>query len=170
MTGWNTHSSRCAHHSIRSNHNIIRFGYWSICLENSCSRSRQGRSRRVYLSNRYSHFYSRRSRYIHRFSCFIIRNALICRRKSKINGIFVHRTTCKMFCNMLYYNLKPIMKLRGISHPYSFLVNAGFSPKIAQKISGGTMRSLRMSHVERLCLALMCEPNDLLAWKPNPEG
>lgn len=68
---------------------------------------------------------------------------------------------------MLYYNLGPIFKARGIQKPYSFLVKAGISPQTAYRVIHSEPRVLRLDHVEKLCHLLVCEPNDLLAWSPD---
>ena len=68
---------------------------------------------------------------------------------------------------MLYFNLTPIFKARQIDKPYTFLVNAGIAPQTATKIINNRMHVMRLSHIEILCRALYCEPNELLAWKPD---
>jgi DNA-binding Xre family transcriptional regulator len=68
---------------------------------------------------------------------------------------------------MLTLHLTPIFKARGIKKPYSFLVKAGLSPHSANYIAYGKGRVFRLDHIELLCKLLVCEPNDLLAWKPN---
>ena len=76
---------------------------------------------------------------------------------------------------MLYYNLQPVFEARQIDKPYTFLVKAGIAPHTASKIIRNDMHVLRLSHVEIICKALYCEPNDLLAYKqdtnnPLPEN
>jgi DNA-binding Xre family transcriptional regulator len=68
---------------------------------------------------------------------------------------------------MLSFNLNEVFKARQIAKPYTFLVKAGFSPHAAAKITSNSARILRLDHIERLCEILHCEPNDLLAYKPN---
>lgn len=70
---------------------------------------------------------------------------------------------------MLYLNIQPIIKARGIERPYTFLVKAGFTPHTATSLIQGTLRSFHLDHVERLCLVLNCEPNDLLLWMPEKD-
>lgn len=76
---------------------------------------------------------------------------------------------------MLYFNLQKVFKARHIDRPYSFLVNLGISPQTASKIANSDMQVLRLNHIELICKALYCEPNDLLAYKedkkkPLPEN
>lgn len=68
---------------------------------------------------------------------------------------------------MLSFNLHEIFKARQIERPYSFLVKAGISPQSATKIINSDTRILRLDHIEKLCLILHCEPNDLLVYKPD---
>lgn len=69
---------------------------------------------------------------------------------------------------MLSLNLQPIFRARGIHRPYSFLVKAGFPSYTAHNLLNGKTVTFRLSHIEKLCALLHCTPNDLLAWKPNP--
>lgn len=68
---------------------------------------------------------------------------------------------------MLYLHLSPIFAARGIKRPYSFLIKAGFTHHAASSILHSSTRSFRLDHIEDLCRVLVCEPNDLLAWKPD---
>jgi DNA-binding Xre family transcriptional regulator len=68
---------------------------------------------------------------------------------------------------MLYFNLKPILTARQIEKPYSFLVKIGISPNTAHKILNDSTHVMRLDNLERICAALYCEPNDLLAFKPE---
>jgi len=68
---------------------------------------------------------------------------------------------------MLSLNLLPIFKARGIERPYSFLVKAGLTPHTANVLLNSKTKVFRLDHIEKLCLTLKCEPNDLLAWNPN---
>ncbi len=68
---------------------------------------------------------------------------------------------------MLYLHTAPIFAARGIKRPYSFLIKAGFTHHTAKIILNGNTRIFRLDHIEDLCRILVCEPNDLLAWKPD---
>lgn len=70
---------------------------------------------------------------------------------------------------MLYFDLKPIFKLRGIENPYSTLVKAGISPQSATKILNQTNYVFRLKHAEIICKILNCTPNNLLNWKADNE-
>lgn len=69
---------------------------------------------------------------------------------------------------MLYFNLNPVFKARRIDKPYTFLVKAGIAPHTATKIISNNMHVMRLNHIEIICRALYCEPNDLLAFKQDP--
>ncbi|WP_329805176.1 helix-turn-helix domain-containing protein [Flavobacterium facile] len=69
---------------------------------------------------------------------------------------------------MLYFNLAPIFKARGIERPHNFLVKAGISSHSAQNILNSQSRTFRLDHVEILCRVLICEPSDILTYKENP--
>ena len=68
---------------------------------------------------------------------------------------------------MLSLNLKPIFNARGVEKPYSFLVKNGFTPHAANNLLNSHTRVFRLDHIERLCEVLICEPNDLVVWRPN---
>ena len=68
---------------------------------------------------------------------------------------------------MLFLNLKPIFNARGIEKPYSFLVKNGFTYHAATNLLNSNTRIFRLDQIERLCEVLLCEPNDLLLWKPD---
>ena len=68
---------------------------------------------------------------------------------------------------MLSLNLRPIFSTRGIEKPYSFLVKNGFTSHAANNLLNSKTRVFRLDHIELLCEILLCEPNDLLLWKPD---
>jgi DNA-binding Xre family transcriptional regulator len=68
---------------------------------------------------------------------------------------------------MLTLHLAPIFKARGITNPYTFLVKAGFSRHTAHLLLHGNTRSLRLDHLEKLCVVLICELNDMIIWTPS---
>ncbi len=68
---------------------------------------------------------------------------------------------------MLQYNLKRLFQLKGISRPVVFLVNAGFTRGIATRLANNTTLNVSPSHIEKLCIAFKCTPNDLMEWTPD---
>ena len=70
---------------------------------------------------------------------------------------------------MLYFNLKRVLRLRGIEKPNKFIISLGFAPATARNILRNSVWRMDFQHLERFCLALNCTPNDLLEWIP-PEN
>lgn len=70
---------------------------------------------------------------------------------------------------MLYLNLNPVLRLRGIEKPFSFLVRSGFSNHTAHYLLSTSPRAIRLDHLEKLCLLLRCVPNDIIGWRPDPD-
>lgn len=68
---------------------------------------------------------------------------------------------------MLIYNVHAICKARGIKQPYTFLVKSGISRRTAGRILNNETGSMVLKHVEIICSALNCEPNDLVVWVPD---
>jgi DNA-binding Xre family transcriptional regulator len=69
---------------------------------------------------------------------------------------------------MLYFNLKPVLKARGINNPNQFLIKLGIAKHTAFKMLNDNHYVFRLNHIELICKALHCQPNDLLTYKPNP--
>ncbi|MGL1885892.1 MAG: helix-turn-helix transcriptional regulator [Reichenbachiella sp.] len=65
---------------------------------------------------------------------------------------------------MLKLNIANLAHLRGIKKVYSYLMKLGLSHSISQRLSTGSVKSIRFDHLEKLCLILQCTPNDLLEW------
>jgi DNA-binding Xre family transcriptional regulator len=65
---------------------------------------------------------------------------------------------------MLQYNLKEILAARGVLKPYAFLVKIGIAPFTATQMVTGKLKMIKLDHMELLCKALYCTPNDLLVW------
>lgn len=68
---------------------------------------------------------------------------------------------------MLSFNLTPIFNARNIVNPHGFLVKAGIPPYAASQLLNKSVTTLKLTHVETLCKALFCEPNDLLVFNPK---
>jgi DNA-binding Xre family transcriptional regulator len=68
---------------------------------------------------------------------------------------------------MVQLNLQRIFKARGIDQPYKFLVRSGFVPFTAHKYKNGKVEHIRLDHIEKLCVALNCTPNDIFEWTPD---
>lgn len=68
---------------------------------------------------------------------------------------------------MLKYNFDRLFKTKGITKPFSYLKQAGFSASFATKIRNNRVNTLTLDIMEQLCLKLACTPNDLFDWAPN---
>lgn len=68
---------------------------------------------------------------------------------------------------MIYINLKRVMRLRGVDNHYKMLVKLGFAPVTAKNFIEGAVWRINFEHLEQLCVALNCTPNDLLEWQPD---
>lgn len=68
---------------------------------------------------------------------------------------------------MLKYNIKNLMKLRGVVHPTAYLMKNGFSKGVAERIGGEKMTGISPWQVERLCVVLRCLPSDLFCWSAD---
>ena len=68
---------------------------------------------------------------------------------------------------MLKFNLHPFLKIRRVLYPRRLLINLKINPVSATRLLRGELNSLKLAHVEKICLALCCTPNDLLEWTPD---
>lgn len=68
---------------------------------------------------------------------------------------------------MLDLNVKRILDLRGISRPFTFLLENGFIRSTAHKFVHGQVWQIKLDQIEKLCLLLNCTPNDLFEWRPG---
>lgn len=66
---------------------------------------------------------------------------------------------------MLVFRLSRIMALRGISVPYTFLKRLGFHRTVASNLAHDRVANIKIAHLEKLCRALNCTPNDLFEWQ-----
>ena len=68
---------------------------------------------------------------------------------------------------MLKFNLDAILSARGVKKKYAFLSKLGLTYPVARRLADGDTQTLRTNHIEKICLALNCTPNDLLQWTPD---
>ena len=68
---------------------------------------------------------------------------------------------------MLKFNLDAILYARGVKKKYPFLSKLGLTYRVARRLADGDTQMLRTNHIEKICLALNCTPNDLLQWTPE---
>ena len=70
---------------------------------------------------------------------------------------------------MLQFDLKFIFKARGVKRGYTFLKQIGITHSLAHRLSAGNVNSMSFVHIEKVCEALHCTPNDLLNWTPSDQ-
>jgi DNA-binding Xre family transcriptional regulator len=70
---------------------------------------------------------------------------------------------------MLRLNLKRLATERGIDKVYSYLIGLGFTHKIASYWANGKPRKIDLDYLETVCMALKCEPHDIIEWVPDGE-
>ena len=68
---------------------------------------------------------------------------------------------------MLTFEIKKILKVRGIDEPYRWLVKNGFVPATVHSWLNYQLGYIKPDHLERLCLLLNCTPNDLFDWRED---
>lgn len=67
---------------------------------------------------------------------------------------------------MIRINLGRLCRMYGISDGVKHLTKFGFTYLAARDLYFGKVRSLKFWHIESLCKAFNCTPNDLLEWIP----
>ncbi len=70
---------------------------------------------------------------------------------------------------MLKYNIRNLMKMRGIANPIAFLKENGFTRGTAGRIAAEKMKIISPPQIEKLCILLNCLPNDLYCWIADKE-
>lgn len=68
---------------------------------------------------------------------------------------------------MLKYNLKRMLSDRSILKPVGHLARFGINKSTASRILSGRLSTVKLSLIEKLCIALHCTPNDLLEYTPD---
>lgn len=68
---------------------------------------------------------------------------------------------------MLIFKLSRIFALRGIDKPFAFLVRHGLLRATASNLVNDRVLNVKVAHLEIVCRALNCTPNDLFEWKPD---
>lgn len=70
---------------------------------------------------------------------------------------------------MLKYNFERVFKAKGIDKPFTFLRKAGFSDNFATKVKNSRVNRLSLDLLERLCVSIVCTPNDFMEWVPDKD-
>jgi DNA-binding Xre family transcriptional regulator len=68
---------------------------------------------------------------------------------------------------MLKFNLKRVFALRGVIDPVPFMIEAGFIRQTANNLLNQQTSLVKIEHLEILCRALNCTPNDFFEWQAD---
>jgi DNA-binding Xre family transcriptional regulator len=71
---------------------------------------------------------------------------------------------------MLKFNIKNLIKMRGVREPMGFLMKHGFTRNESGRIANEKIKMLKLKQIERLCRAFKCEPNHLFAYEGEAEA
>lgn len=68
---------------------------------------------------------------------------------------------------MIFFNFSRIFKLKGITRPFSYLTNNGYSAGYATKLTNDRVQEINLDRLEKFCKDFNCTPNDILDFRPN---
>ena len=68
---------------------------------------------------------------------------------------------------MLTFNLPRLLKIKGITKPFSYFMSIGYSRGTASKMAQNLERGFTFDKLERYCIDFNCTPNDLFDFYPN---
>ena len=68
---------------------------------------------------------------------------------------------------MVIINLRKVFRARGIAQPFKLLVKSGINPHTAHRLLNQKTASLKLTHLEQVCVMLNCNPHDILEWIPT---
>lgn len=68
---------------------------------------------------------------------------------------------------MLRLNLKRVFALRGVENPMNFMMDAGIIRATADNLLRQRTSLVKLEHLEILCRALNCTPNDFFEWSAD---
>ena len=71
---------------------------------------------------------------------------------------------------MLKYNFQKVFEARLITKPVGFLMKIGFNKDAASNIARNRIKFFSTAHLQKLCIALKCTPNDLFEWVPASDS
>ncbi|MES2620053.1 MAG: helix-turn-helix transcriptional regulator [Bacteroidota bacterium] len=68
---------------------------------------------------------------------------------------------------MLAFNLRNVLKMKGIDEPYPWLRKRAISDDIIKRYLSGKVVKVDMRHLEIFCYDLNLRPNDFFIWQPD---
>lgn len=73
------------------------------------------------------------------------------------------RGTLKPNASSIVLNILPVLTIRNIKTPFTYLIQLGICPASASKMLNGKAVQINFRQLTSLCLHLNCTPNDLFA-------
>ena len=68
---------------------------------------------------------------------------------------------------MIRFNLPRLLKIKGITKPFSYFMSLGYSRGTASKMARNLEQGFTLEKLERYCIDFNCTPNDLFEYHPN---
>lgn len=68
---------------------------------------------------------------------------------------------------MLLFNLPRLLKIKGVTKPFSYFMSLGYSRGTASKMAQNREQGFTLTKLERYCTDFNCTPNDLFEFHPN---
>ena len=68
---------------------------------------------------------------------------------------------------MLTFNLPRLLKIRGVTKPFSYFMKLGYSRGTASKMAQNREMGFTLTKIERYCIDFKCTPNDLFEFHPE---
>jgi len=68
---------------------------------------------------------------------------------------------------MIQINIQKLSRLKGFKNAHRLQLAAELSPAAAVRLWKGEVEKISMETLERLCIALECQPGDLFVFVPN---
>ena len=67
---------------------------------------------------------------------------------------------------MLHWRVKEMLIEKGYPHPHKWLLKRKMSSATAVKIMHDKQQRVDLKHLNAICEAAYCTPNDLFTWQP----
>ena len=71
---------------------------------------------------------------------------------------------------MLQWRVREMLIEKGYPHPHKWLLQRKLSSTTAFKIIHNTQQRVEIKHINNICEAAFCTPNDLFVWQPEHEA
>lgn len=71
---------------------------------------------------------------------------------------------------MLQWKVKELLAEKGYPHPHKWMLNCKLNNTTAYKILNNKQQRVDLKHLNAICEAAYCTPNDLFVWQPKVEA